>query len=228
MTDFVKPGSREWDYPDMARESIEAALSDADVGIDEVERAFAAYCYGESTAGQRALYGVGMTGIPVVNVNNACATGSSALFLARETVRTGIAECVLAFGFEKMATGSLGASYADRAFPIDTHIAAITDLRGTWEPSPPSPQLFGAAGREHMERYGSTPEHFAAVASKNHLHSTRNPRAQFQKPFSVDEVLASPPVYEPLTRLQCSPTSDGSAAALVASADDHAIRGHGR
>src|SRR3954469_16878298 len=121
MTKFKKPGSKEGDYPDWAREAGEKALADAGIGYEQVEQAFAGYCYGDSTYGQRALYGLGLSGIPVVNVNNNCSTGSSALYLARQTVKGGLADCVLALGFEKMEMGSLGAKFLDRTNPMDRH-----------------------------------------------------------------------------------------------------------
>ena len=216
MTKFDKPGTKEGDYPDWAQEAASKALADAGVSYEDVEQVFAAYCYGDSTAGQRAVYGLGLTGVPVVNVNNNCSTGSSALYLARQFVRGGLAECVLAVGFEKMEKGSLGAKYTDRTNPIDKHYIALTELR-EWEDAPPAPQLFGAAGREHMERFGSEPDHFAWIGWKNHKHSTNNPYAQFQTEYSLDEIREAREIYAPLTKLQCSPTSDGSAAAVVAS-----------
>ncbi len=216
MTKFDKPGTKEGDYPDWAQEAASKALADAGVSYEDVEQVFAAYCYGDSTAGQRAVYGLGLTGVPVVNVNNNCSTGSSALYLARQFVRGGLAECVLAVGFEKMEKGSLGAKYTDRTNPIDKHYIALTELR-EWEDAPPAPQLFGAAGREHMERFGSEPDHFAWIGWKNHKHSVNNPYAQFQNEYSLDEIREAREIYAPLTKLQCSPTSDGSAAAVVAS-----------
>ncbi len=216
MTKFDKPGTKEGDYPDWAQEAASKALADAGVSYEDVEQVFAAYCYGDSTAGQRAVYGLGLTGVPVVNVNNNCSTGSSALYLARQFVRGGLAECVLAVGFEKMEKGSLGSKYTDRTNPIDKHYIALTELR-EWEDAPPAPQLFGAAGREHMERFGSEPDHFAWIGWKNHKHSTNNPYAQFQTEYTLDEIREAREIYAPLTKLQCSPTSDGSAAAVVAS-----------
>jgi acetyl-CoA acyltransferase len=216
MTKFDKPGTKEGDYPDWAQEAASKALADAGVSYEDVEQVFAAYCYGDSTAGQRAVYGLGLTGVPVVNVNNNCSTGSSALYLARQFVRGGLADCVLAVGFEKMEKGSLGAKYTDRTNPIDKHYIALTELR-EWEDAPPAPQLFGAAGREHMERFGSEPDHFAWIGWKNHKHSINNPYAQFQTEYSLDEIREAREIYAPLTKLQCSPTSDGSAAAVVAS-----------
>jgi acetyl-CoA acyltransferase len=217
MTKFDKPGSKEGDYPDWAREAGEKALADAGIGYEQVERAFAGYCYGDSTYGQRALYGLGLTGIPVMNVNNNCSTGSSALWLAREAVRGGLAECALAIGFEKMEKGSLGVKYTDRTNALDRHVQAMIAGRGGWEESPPAPQMFGNAGREHMERYGSKPEHYVWIGYKNHKHSVNNPYAQFQTEYTLEEIEQSRVIHAPLTKLQCSPTSDGSACAIVAS-----------
>jgi acetyl-CoA acyltransferase len=223
MTKFDKPGTKEGDYPDWAKQAGELALADAGVAYGDVEQAYVGYCYGDSTAGQRAVYGLGLTGIPVVNVNNNCSTGSSALYLARQAVKGGLADCALALGFEKMELGSLGVKFTDRVNPIDRHVMALLELR-EWEQAPPAPQMFGAAGREHMEKYGSTPEHFAWIGWKSHKHSVNNPYAQFQTEFTMEEIEAAKEIYMPLTKLQCSPTSDGSAAVVVASerfVDEH-------
>jgi acetyl-CoA acyltransferase len=225
MTKFEKPGTKEGDYPDWAREAGERALADAGVAYDEVEQAFVGYCYGESTSGQRAVYGLGLTGIPVVNVNNNCSTGSSALYMARQAVKGGLAECALALGFEKMEMGSLGVKWTDRTNPMDRHAATMFSVREP-EPAPPAPQMFGNAGREHMERYGSEPEHFAWIGWKNHKHSVNNPYAQFQDEYTLEDIKAAKMIHSPLTKLQCSPTSDGSGAAVVASerfVDDHGL-----
>src|SRR5438552_2445895 len=125
MTKFDKPGTKEGDYPDWAKEAGEMALTDAGVSYDDVEQAYVGYCYGESTSGQRAIYGLGLTGIPVVNVNNNCSTGSTALHMARQAVKGGLADCALALGFEKMEKGSLGVKYTDRTNPIDQHAARM-------------------------------------------------------------------------------------------------------
>jgi acetyl-CoA acyltransferase len=223
MTKFDKPGTKEGDYPDWAREAGERALADAGIGYEAVQEAYVGYCYGESTAGQRAIYGLGVTGIPVINVNNNCSTGSSALYLARRAIRGGLVDCALALGFEKMEMGSLGVKWTDRTNPMDKHVEAMFAVREP-EASPPAPQLFGNAGREHMERYGSTPDHYAWIGWKNHKHSVDNPYAQFQTEYSLDEIKAAKMIHEPLTKLQCSPTSDGSACAIVASerfVDEH-------
>jgi acetyl-CoA acyltransferase len=217
MTKFDKPGTKDGDYPDWAKEAGEKALADAGIGYEQVEQAFAGYCYGDSSYGQRALYGLGLTGIPVMNVNNNCSTGSSALWLARQAVRGGLAECAMAIGFEKMERGSLGVKYTDRTSALDRHLQAMIAGRGGWEESPPAPQMFGNAGREHMERYGSKPEHFAWIGYKNHKHSVNNPYAQFQDEYTLEEIQQARMVHDPLTKLQCSPTSDGAACAIVAS-----------
>ncbi len=223
MTKFEKPGTKEGDYPDWAKVAGGKALADAGISYEQVEQAFVGYCYGDSTAGQRAVYGLGLTGIPVVNVNNNCSTGSSALYLARQAVKGGLADCALALGFEKMELGSLGVKFTDRTNPMDRHVGALLELR-EWENAPPAPQMFGAAGREHMERYGSAPEHYAWIGWKNHKHSVNNPYAQFQDEYTLADIEGAKEIYAPLTKLQCSPTSDGSAAALVASerfVDEH-------
>ncbi|MGL6236781.1 MAG: lipid-transfer protein [Segniliparus sp.] len=218
MTKFEKPGRREdWDYPDMAFESGTAALADAGIAYDQVEGAYVGYVYGESTAGQRAVYQLGLTGVPVVNVNNNCSTGSTALFLAAQQIRGGLADCVLALGFEKMQPGSLGATFTDRAQPMEKHLEALDALYDL--AFPVAPWMFGAAGREHMKLYGTTAEQFAKIGEKNHRHSVNNPNSQFRDEYSLDDVLAAKMIYDPLTKLQCSPTSDGSAAAILASED---------
>jgi acetyl-CoA acyltransferase len=216
MTKFEKPGRREWDYPDMAREAGTKALEDAGVPYERVEQAAAGYVYGDSTAGERALYELGLTGIPIVNVNNNCSTGSSALFLARQWVAGGIIDCALALGFEKMERGSLRMHWEDRENPMKNHIEAMNGVYAE-EPTPFAPQLFGNAGREHMKLFGTTKEQLAKIGAKNHRHSVNNPYAQFQNEYTVEQVLESPLVHDPLTRLQCSPTSDGSAAAVIVS-----------
>ncbi|TVY00942.1 lipid-transfer protein [Mycolicibacterium porcinum] len=230
MTKFEKPGHRTnedgsaWDYPDMARESGSKALADAGIDYREVQEAYVGYVYGESTSGQRAVYELGMTGIPVVNVNNNCSTGSTALYLAARAVRSGLADCALALGFEKMQPGSLGSTYDDREQPMAKHIMAMAEISEVL--FPPAPWMFGAAGREHMQQYGSTTEHFAKIGLKNHKHSVNNPYAQFQDEYSLDDILGSRMIYDPLTKLQCSPTSDGSGAAILASeefVDKHAL-----
>ena len=166
-----------------------------------------------------------MTGIPVLNVNNNCSTGSSALFLARQAIKGGLVDCALALGFEKMEKGSLGMKYTDRTPALDKHMMRMFEVR-PMEQSPFAPQMFGNAGRDHMEKYGSKPEHFVWIGYKNHKHSVNNPYAQFQDEYTLEEIAGARMIHEPLTKLQCSPTSDGAAAAIVASerfVDEHGL-----
>lgn len=216
MTKFDKPGTKDGDYPDWVKEAGTKALADAGVPYESVQQAFAGYCYGDSTYGQRAIYGLGLTGIPVVNVNNNCSTGSSALFLARQFLKGGLGDCALAVGFEKMERGSLGMKYTDRTPAMDRHMTRMFELRDP-ETSPFAPQMFGNAGRDHMDKYGSQPEHYAWIGWKNHKHSVNNPYAQFQTEYSLQEIKDAKMIHEPLTKLQCSPTSDGAAAVVLAS-----------
>jgi len=216
MTKFEKPGRRDWDYPDMGKIAIERALRDSSLSFDAIEQACVGYVFGDSTCGQRAVYSVGMTGIPVYNVNNNCSTGSTALFMARQLVQGGLSECVLALGFEKMERGSLSAKYTDRTNPMDKHAEAMMKNHEVSK-GPFTPQLFGNAGREHMKKYGTTARQFAAVAAKNHKHSANNPYSQFRDVYTVDQIMASPKVFDPLTKLQCCPTSDGAGAVILCS-----------
>lgn len=218
MTKFEKPGSTGKDYPDFAKEAGERALADAGISYTAIEQAAVGYCYGDSTCGQRAVYQLGCTGIPVYNVNNNCSTGSTALFMAKQFIEGGLAECALALGFEKMEKGSLGAKFTDRTNPMDKHFEVMVGLRG-FEKAPATAQFFGNAGREHMEKYGTRKEAFAKIGLKNHKHSVNNPYSQFQDEYSLEDILNAPMVYDPLTKLQCCPTSDGAGAAILASED---------
>ncbi|MGY0023611.1 lipid-transfer protein [Streptomyces sp. YJ-C3] len=219
MTTFEKPESRDWQYWDMVREAGGAALSDAGIAYGDVQQVPVGYCFQASTAGQRAAYELGLTGVPVYNVNNNCATGSTALMMARQFVEGGVSDCVLALGFEKMQRGALGGGADGGDFktsPVARHYGIMAARHG-FEMSPPTAQIFGDAAREHMERHGTTAAQLAAVAAKNHRHSANNPYAQFQDVYTVDEILAAKTIHLPLTKLQCSPTSDGAAAAVVVS-----------
>ncbi|XP_040466702.1 sterol carrier protein 2 [Falco naumanni] len=217
MTKFTKPNEESADYPDMAKEAGQAALTDAGIPYSAVQQACVGYVYGDSTCGQRAIYhGLGLTGIPIINVNNNCATGSTALFMARQLVEGGLADCVLALGFERMAKGSLASGFSDRTSPIDKHLEIMINKYGL-ATAPVAPQMFASAGKEHMEKYGTNPEYFAKIAWKNHSHSTKNPYSQFQQEYTLDEVLHSRKIFDYLTILQCCPTSNGAAAAILAS-----------
>jgi sterol carrier protein 2 len=214
MTKFFKPGEK--DYPELSKEAGEQALKDAGVPYDLIEQAFTGYVYGESTCGQRAVYQLGLTGIPVYNVNNNCSTGSTALYLAYQAIASGMNECVLALGFEKMERGSLGSKFTDRTHPMDHHMQVMMSTQG-FEQAPAAAQMFGGAGREHMKKYGTTKEQLAKVAVKNRKHAVANERSQFRQASSLEEILAAPMIFEPLTKFQCCPTSDGAAAAILCS-----------
>jgi acetyl-CoA acetyltransferase len=215
MTDFVKPGTSD-EYNVMAKNAGEMALKDAGISYDLIEQACVGYVYGESCSGERAVYELGLTGIPVYNVNNNCSTGSTALFMAKQLVEGGISECVLALGFEKMAKGALGSTYTDRLNPMDMHMKAMMDAKVEFVPgAPPTAMLFGGAGVEHQKKYGTKDETFAKIAVKNRAHAGNNSHAIFQAPLTVEEVMAAPHQYGPITRLQCCPPTCGAGAAIL-------------
>lgn len=216
MTKFIKPNSGP-DYPDLAKEAILQALDDARVKYDDVQQAVCGYVYGDSTCGQRVLYQVGMTGIPIYNVNNNCSTGSTALYLAKQLVEGGVADVTLAVGFEKMTPGALGGTaYPDKTSPLDKLTLKMADMVEI-AAAPMTPQYFGNAAMEHMKKYGTTELHLAKIAAKNHRHGSKNPRAQGRREYTVEEVLNSRKIYGPLTKLECCPTSDGAGAAVLMS-----------
>jgi acetyl-CoA acetyltransferase len=217
MVPFAKP-SASAPYTTMGAQAAAAALRDAGIGYDLVQQAYVGYVYGDSTAGQAALYGVGLAGIPIFNVNNNCATGSSALFLARQAVQSGSVECALALGFEQMVPGALKTQWEDRPAPL----ARFTQRMGALQEAaaagtPRAAQFFGGAGRAYMAAHGARASTFAHVAVKARRHAARNPLAVFRQEVTLDEVLASPPIFEPLTRLQCCPPTCGAAAAVLCS-----------
>lgn len=223
MVPFQKPGASD-DYPEMGEKAIRAALKDAGIDFSEVRQAYAGYVYGDSTCGQRVVYSVGKTGIPVFNVNNNCSTGSTALMLAKQAIAGGIAECVLAVGFEKMEKGALSAKWDDRANPLEHHAGVMQDVQG-FTAAPPAAQMFGGAGREYRWKHGTKRETFAKIASKARSHAAKNPYALFKEELDVDAILASPEVFDPLTRYQCCPPTCGAAAAILCS--DEFAKKHG-
>lgn len=203
-------------YDVMGERAVRAALADAGLSYEAVQQAYVGYVYGDSTSGQAALYRIGTTGIPVVNVNNNCATGSSALFLARQAIEYGVADVVLALGFEQMQRGALAMSYTDRPTPFDSFGAVVHAIQGDSD-APFAAQYFGGAGREYCDRYGMDPAVFAQISVKARAHAANNPYAVFRDPVTADEVLAAPVIYGPLTRLQCCPPTCGAAAAVLVS-----------
>ena len=226
MIPFVKPGAHV-PYPDMAAQATRLALADAGVGYDLVQQAYVGYVYGDSTAGQKALYGVGMTGIPIVNVNNNCSTGSTALFLARQAVESGAVDCVLALGFEQMNPGAIGTMFNDRPSPFEDFDREAAALVGMPE-LPLALRYFGGAGQSHMQKYGTPLESFAKVRAKASRHAARNPLALLRKELSVDDVMNAPMLWPGvLTRLMACPPTCGAAAALLVSeafAKRHGLR----
>ena len=216
MVPFTKPGRSE-PYPEMAARALRAALADAGIGYDAIEQAYVGYVYGDSTCGQRALYEVGMTGIPVTNVNNNCSTGSTALFLARQTVQSGAAECALALGFEQMKPGALGSVYDDRPSPFERFDACTEALVGHGE-IPLALRYFGGAGLAHMQQYGTPLATFAKIRAKASRHAANNPVALFRDVVTPEEVMASPVIWPgAMTRLMACPPTCGAAAAIICS-----------
>jgi acetyl-CoA acetyltransferase len=218
MVPFSKPGASE-SYEVLGAKAVREALADAKVGYERIEQAYAGYVYGDSTSGQRSLYEVGMTGIPVVNVNNNCSTGSTALFLARQAVQSGAVECALAVGFEQMQPGALATHWNDRPNTFARFDSLCDELAGGKE-LPLALRYFGGAGQEHMKRYGTKLETFAKIRAKASRHAANNPLALFRKVVSEEEVMASPMLWPGvLTRLMACPPTCGGAAAIVVSED---------
>ncbi|MFT3660981.1 MAG: lipid-transfer protein [Gordonia sp. (in: high G+C Gram-positive bacteria)] len=228
MVKFAKPGAHE-PYEIMAAEAVRGALDDAGIDYSKVQQAYAGYVYGDSTCGQRAVYEVGMTGIPVFNLNNYCASGSSALLLARQAVESGRIDCALAVGFEEMTPGALGSAFTDRTSPVGWIHERRAELRPDLPTEAPRAiQAFGAAGVEYLEKYDANPEIFGRVAVKTRTHATRNPYALFTRPMTLDDVMNAPQLYPHMTRFMACPPTCGAAAAVVVSAsfaEKHGITG---
>ena len=218
MIPFTKPGASE-SYNVMGARAAQLALDDAGVPYDAVQQAYVGYVYGDSTAGQAAIYGVGLTGIPVFNLNNNCSTGSSALYLARQAVESGMVECAIALGFEQMVPGALKGAYDDRPSPMTRFAEAMTAHQGYEPAAPRAAQFFGGAGMDYIKQYGIRPDTFGRISVKARQHAARNPLAVFRQTLTLEEVMASPTVFGPLTRYQCCPPTCGAAAAIVCSAD---------
>ena len=223
MTPFATPRHGK-PYDVMAETAVRAALADAGLEYSAVQQAYAGFVYGDSCGGQHALYRVGMTGIPIINVNNMCSTGSTALFLARQAINAGV-DCVLALGFEQMRPGAVVVLWDDRPSIFTDHLAALRQTVPEAGDIPSPPFTFGAAGAAYAEKYGTRPETFASISVKARRHAAHNPHAVYRHPLTVDEVLASPHIYGPLTRLQCCAPACGAAAAVLTSEDF--ARSHG-
>lgn len=207
----------------MCKEAIENALQDANLPYTSIQAAVAGYNYGEPTCGQAAVYQMGLTGIPVCNVNNNCSTGSTALFLARNLVSSSY-DCALAIGFEKM-TKSLSQRYTDAGYtsPVHKHFEHMFDIGASRESLGKQNamtenviKMFGEAAVEHQKLFGTKDEHFAQIAYKNHRHSKNNPYAQLQTEIPFDVIMSKErALYGPLTIYQACPVGDGAACAVV-------------
>ena len=215
---------------ELGGEAVRAAVGDARLVLRDLEAAYVGNCAAglvtgqESIRGQVILDAMGVGGIPIVNVENACASGSTALREACVAVTAGVHDVVLALGVEKLTHPDKARSFAAFAGAVDVDelkemLASLqaAGAAGAGQSRSMFMDVYASAARAHMERYGTTREQFAAVAAKNSFHGSLNPRAQFQAALSVEEVLAERVIVEPLTRAMCSPIGDGAAAAIVVS-----------
>ncbi len=218
MTKFTTPKAL-IPYNQMGLEAARDALKDSGIDYKEVQQAYVGYVYGDSCAGEKVMYDLGTTGIPVFNVNNNCSTGSNALFLARQAVAAGVVECAMAVGFEQMTPGALGGVFNDRPNPMENFFVKLGEFQELSATAPPAAQLFGSAGIEHQNKYGTKPETFAKISVKARKHAENNERAVFRNLLTVEEVLESPHQFGPLTRYQCCPPTCGGGAAIVCSDD---------
>ena len=216
MIPFAKPGASA-PYHAMGAEAARLALADAGLGYEAMQQAYVGYVYGDSTCGQRALYQVGATGIPIVNVNNNCSTGSTALFLARQAVESGMADCVLALGFEQMNPGALGAVFHDRD-NVFAEFDQVTDEIVGHPEVPLALRYFGGAGLSHMEKHGTPLSSFAKIRAKASRHAAKNPKAVFRKEVTAEDVLGDQVIWPGvMTRLMACPPTCGAAAAVLVS-----------
>ena len=216
MIPFAKPGASA-SYDQMGATASRLALADAGIAYDDIEQAYVGYVYGDSTAGQKALYHVGMSGIPIINVNNNCSTGSTALFLARQAIASGAAECVLVLGFEQMSPGALGSIFQDRPSPFDAFDEVTEKLVGMSQ-LPLALRYFGGAGLSHMQKYGTPMESFAKIRAKASRHAANNPLALFKQVVTPEDVMNSTMIWPGvMTKLMACPPTCGAAAAVLVS-----------
>jgi acetyl-CoA acetyltransferase len=217
MIPFSKPGQSA-PYDEMGAEAIGRALKDGGVSYDAVEQVYAGFVYGGSCSGQRAVYKAGMTGVPIFNVNNNCSTGSSALFLARQAVESGLVECALAVGFEQMRPGPLAEIFTDRVSPFEDFDNACNEMVDV--DLPLALRYFGGAGRDHMRKYGTKLEDFAKVRAKASRHAANNPFAVFRNVMTEEDVLSAQVIWPGvMTKPMACPPTCGAAAAILVSRD---------
>ncbi|KMY68034.1 hypothetical protein AAU61_09465 [Desulfocarbo indianensis] len=194
---------------DMAGEAAALALQDSGIDPGRVDMGFfasatTAVLYKDVTVGQNVYWQLGINRIPIFNVENACTSGSTGIYLACNAIAAGQAEVAMVVGGEKMCVPEMGLLNSG-ATELDTQLGLVT------------PASFAMRAARHMAEFGTTLEQMAAVAVKNRRHAALNPMAQFSKPISAEDVLASPPIADPLTRLQCCPIADGAAAVVLCS-----------
>ena len=229
MVPFRKPGQSE-PYDVMGERAARAALKDAGIAYSLVEQAVCGYVYGDSCAGQAALYRLDINGIPIFNVNNNCASGTSAFALAVQALESGQVECAMALGFEQMVPGAIDLVFPDRTSPLTRFEEAIGNLMKLSEAeqaAPPAICMFGAQV-EAMLEMGVTEETLAAVAVKSRTHAACNENAIFRDPLTVEEILQTPPIFRQLRKNYACPPSCGAAAVVVCTeefARCHGIRG---
>lgn len=217
MVPFAKPGSSE-SYVEMGSRAARLALEDSGIGYERVQQAYCGYVYGDSTCGQTVMYEVGLSGIPIINVNNNCATGSTALYLARQAIASGAVDCVIAVGFEQMQPGALKTHWDDRPRPRARFIPIMRELTADVPDVPSALRTFGGAGREHMQRYGTRLETFAAIRAKASRHAANNPLALFRSVLSTEDVMRDKVMWPGvMTRLMACPPTCGAAAAVLVS-----------
>jgi acetyl-CoA acetyltransferase len=219
-------------------EAVQVAVADAGLELTDLDAAFVGNAAAglitgqESIRGEVVLRSIGVGRIPVVNVENACASASTALHQASAMVTAGLYDVVLALGVEKLYCEDKRKTFAAFSGAVDVEMlaeimaglqasakkgGAEAGASGSGEKRSMFMDIYAAVARGHMERYGTTIEQFAAVSAKNSRHGHLNPRAQFREELTIDDVLGSPMVSEPLTRPMCSPIGDGAAAAVVVS-----------
>ena len=224
MVPFKKPGASET-YDLMGAQAARLALQDAGVAYNAMQQVYTCFVYGDSCAGQRAMYHVGMTGVPIFNVNNNCSTGSNGLFLARQAIESGAIDVALVLGFEQMNPGALGTCFNDRPTPADLYMDQCTRL-GVPTDLPNAMRIFGGAGWAHMERFGTPVESFAKIRAKASRHAANNPLAVFRKVVTPEDVMADPVIWPGvMTRLMACPPTCGAAAAVLCS--EEYARKHG-
>ncbi len=229
MVPFKKPGSSD-SYDVMGSDAARAALKDAGIPYADVEQAYASYVFGDSCAGQAALYRVGITGIPIFNVNNNCGSGSSAFYLAAQAVSSGAVDCALAVGFEQMEPGAIGVMYPSKTNPLERHVRAIAELMHLTEEElalPPAVMLFGCQCELLQKETGMAESTLAQITVKARRHAASNPNAIFREPLTVDQILHGQPLYRGLRKLFACPPSCGAAAVVVCNEDfasRHGIR----